>query len=266
MKQQKVLILSIAILGGIFLSLSYVNPYTNEITLANLILQLSGSRDTLVLGSSPQELLAVAMRMMPIYLFEVYAGIDLYRHFCTASVYVFSRFSNRVKWYLKQSVQLLLKTIGFQGLLLLTVFLVSKIRMPIYVDVGGILLLIYHLVIQTLWTYFSTLLINILALFLGSNISFMTVMGIQGIGIVGLGLHRYSQEILKYNPLSYLILGWHYSLVESVDKHLTSPFEFLCLETRIPVLMCICIAVVIVGAVVIDRYDMLVSDAEIGVI
>ena len=96
--------------------------------------------------------------------------------------------------------------------------------------------------------------------------SFIIVMGIQCLGIVGLGVHRYSQEFLKYNPLSCLILGWHYSIVENVDKYLNAPFDFLCIETSISILIGMCVMLVMMGAIVIKKYDILISNVEIGVI
>lgn len=36
----------LAVAGGIFLSIMYVNPYNGSITLSELVLQLSGSRGT----------------------------------------------------------------------------------------------------------------------------------------------------------------------------------------------------------------------------
>ena len=38
-------------------------------------------------------------------MFELYIGVYLYRHFCTASVYVFSRTIHRTRWYIKECLK-----------------------------------------------------------------------------------------------------------------------------------------------------------------
>ena len=92
MKRERIALVTIAVLGGCFLSITYVNPYHHTISLAELVLQLSGSRGNIPMGFSMNELLLLTMRMVPDYLMEMYLGTMLYKHFCTASVYVFSRY------------------------------------------------------------------------------------------------------------------------------------------------------------------------------
>ena len=76
---------------GSLLAFTYINPYNGQITLSELILQLSGSRGEFSLGfSSLPELLSFSSKLLPTFLFELYVGTSLYQHFCTASVYIFS--------------------------------------------------------------------------------------------------------------------------------------------------------------------------------
>ena len=107
-------IIGISVLGGAFLSFMYVNPFGGSITLSDTILQLSGSRGEFPLGTSATELMAFVMRMFPNYIFIMIFGTHLYNHFCTASVYVFTRQANRLVWYRKEVFQLLPYTFGFQ--------------------------------------------------------------------------------------------------------------------------------------------------------
>ena len=77
---------------GSLLAFSYINPYNGQITLSELILQLSGSRGEFPLGfSSLPELLSFSSKLLPSFLFELYVGTSLYQHFFAASVYIFSR-------------------------------------------------------------------------------------------------------------------------------------------------------------------------------
>ena len=67
-------IIGISVLGGIFLSFMYVNPFGESITLSETILQLSGSRGEFPLGTSATELMAFLMRMFPSYIFIMIYG------------------------------------------------------------------------------------------------------------------------------------------------------------------------------------------------
>ncbi|MDE6635998.1 MAG: hypothetical protein K2K09_05255, partial [Lachnospiraceae bacterium] len=73
-----------AVLGGMYLSVMYINPDSGTITLSELILLLTGSGVKFVLGFSYLELAVFAMRLFPAFIFVMYAGIMLYRNFCTA--------------------------------------------------------------------------------------------------------------------------------------------------------------------------------------
>lgn len=74
-------LVSVAVLCGVLLSLAFVNPYSGQVTLSELVLQLSGSRGDLPLGTSLPELLSFSIKMVPYFLFELYIGVYLYRHF-----------------------------------------------------------------------------------------------------------------------------------------------------------------------------------------
>lgn len=157
----------LALIGGLLLSLAFINPYSGNTTLSELVLQLSGSRGEFPLGTSLPELVSLVMRMIPGYVFEIYFGTVLYRHFCTASIYVFSRYPKRLKWYFNE----LLTTGGiaflYQSLLLVTVIFIATLRYQLQIDTAGIILLVYHLLLHMLWLYFITLCVNLLAIRLG---------------------------------------------------------------------------------------------------
>ena len=64
---------------GSLLAFTYINPYNGQITLSELILQLSGSRGEFSLGfSSLPELLSFSSKLLPTFLFELYVGTSLY--------------------------------------------------------------------------------------------------------------------------------------------------------------------------------------------
>lgn len=73
--KKSVPLVSMAVLCGALLSLAFVNPHNGQITLAELVLQLSGSRGDLPLGTSLPELLSFSIKMAPYFLFELYIGV-----------------------------------------------------------------------------------------------------------------------------------------------------------------------------------------------
>lgn len=269
------LVIVIAAIGGIFLSVIYVNPYNSVTSLSEFVLQLSGSRGDLKLGFSMTELVALATRLLPNCVFEAYVGVMFYRHFCTASIYVFSRCTKRGKWYLKEMISLGCSVMAFQVILLLFAIITTVLRYRLVVDYGGILLLIYHFAIQFLWTYLFTILINLLAIRVGSNQSFAIAMIAQTFCIAILGLKEVLNSFLetdiarmnlflKINPVSHLVLGWHSSNVKSIEKVINSPYEGLYLSESMLIYIVGVIFALIVGAIVVKRHDLLILDSEMG--
>lgn len=126
--KKSVPLVSMAVLCGALLSLAFVNPHNGQITLAELVLQLSGSRGDLPLGTSLPELLSFSIKMAPYFLFELYIGVYLYRHFCTASVYVFSRTIHRTRWYIKECLKICGAGILYQVALIGTVIVITCCR------------------------------------------------------------------------------------------------------------------------------------------
>ena len=275
MKNRYRLLFLTAVMGGVYLSLKYINPYGDAITLSELVLQLSGSRGSFALGFSLLELEAFGMCLFPAFIFEVYAGIMLYRHFCTASIYIFSRCPHRMKWYMREVCHLCAAVSVFHILLLAAAVLTVVIRYTILPDSAGIALLVYHFLIQSLWVYIMALLVNLFAVFWGSSTSYAIVVGAQLICIVLLNLMdrlvrasdgRLSYEnILIWNPVSHLVVGWHSSNAESVRQVLTSSYMQADLYHSLIMLLAAGIIITFAGAFVIKKHDLLISDLETGV-
>lgn len=260
--------------GGVYLSVMYVNPYGGVITLSEMILQLSGSRGIFALGFSLPELASFAMCLFPAFIFELYAGIMLYRHFCTASIYIFSRYPHRVKWYLSEACRLGGAVCIFHMLLLTAAILTAVARHTLQIDSAGIVLTAYHFLIHSLWVYIMALLINLLAIFWGSGTAFAAVISAQ-LGCIALLslmdlLVRYSgsrlsyENILIWNPAAHLVLGWHGSKAETVSQVLTSPHMQTDLEDSLFILLLLGTVTTFIGALIVKRHDLLVSDSETG--
>lgn len=266
-KYQNRSILLIAVFGAFFLSIMYVNPYSGTITLSELILQLGGSRGEFALSFSMTELLSFAMRLMPFFVLECYMGIAMYRHFCTASIYVFSRYPNRRKWYWREMISVGGEIMIFQGVLLFITILISMARYQVVVDKAGIILAVYYYIIYAVWVYKITVIINLAALWLGSSTSYAVVLGVQMIEITLLSVtdlwHGYG--MLKYNPISRLVLGWQGSRIESLNHVLLHSYDGLDLNASLLFEVITCGILLAVGSVIVRKHNLLISDSEMGV-
>lgn len=272
MKYRYRLLFWIAAVGGVYLSLWYINPYHGVTTLSEAVLQLSGSRGDFALGFSYSELAAFAMHLFPEFIVELYAGIMLYQHFCTASVYVFSRYPHRVKWYLGEAGRLGGAVCIFNMLLLAVAILTAAIRYEVQMDGAGLMLLAYHFAIHSLWMYAMTLLVNLLAVYLGSSTAYAWVISAQLVCIVLLNLMNLLVKhsggrltygnVLRWNPIAHLVLGWHDRNVESIIPAYASPDIRMDLNGSLMTFFLLGVVVTSAGAFIIKKHDLLVSDVE----
>ena len=126
-----VLIIVIAVLGGAANSLSYINTYEKTITLSSMILQITGSRGDFVLDANILQLWGFFMRMLPMFIMSAVIGIRLYRHFCTASVYVFSRYPRRFRWCMSEAFAMLAASMMFEGSYLFSAIVTAVLRFEV---------------------------------------------------------------------------------------------------------------------------------------
>lgn len=279
-KRKTFVVCLLAVLFGTFLGFYCVNPYSGKIALPELILQLSGSRGEFVLGFSANELLAFAMDMIPGWLLEAFFGIALYRHFCTASIYVFSRCADRKRWYWKEILCVGINVFLFQFILVVSAVIISLVQFEVTINFPGIVLALYHVFLHSLWIYSAIVLVNLIALKAGSSMAFTGVIFAQTFAVAMLGLGQVVDKfypdkvmakalIVKLNPVSNLILGWHDSFIPSVDSALKNFIGIPCtsfhLEYSLVFLVIVNIIILKIGSVIIGKHDLLISDAEMGV-
>ena len=264
MKQYMKIILLVGVLGGIYQAFAYINPYSGTIQLSELVLQLSGSRGEFSLGNSLTELLDFSMRMLPGFIFSAFVGTELYRHFCTASVYVFSRHPHRLMWYSKE-VMVILKSVALvQVIQIGTAIAVTECRYQVIFDAAGIGLLIYHFAIHSLWLFLSTLLINLLAIYIGSDSAYITVIGgqIALITVLTFAKEDTSPIIRIANPISHLVIGWHGSNNALYSQVLRTAYQHLNLNDSLCLMVLLSILIMVIGGVIIKKHDLLISNLE----
>jgi hypothetical protein len=246
----------IAIFFGVFLALEYTGNYIGVFKLSNLIPQLSGSK-----GFRPSwtEMVSLALRFLPGNVLLNFLGIKIYRHFCTASVYVFTRYTKKVRWYLREIIAVAVTCLFFLIVLVASVIAFILIRYDLKFDMAGLQLSLYHIAIHALWLFSMTLLVNIFFILGGSEFAFGIIIGIQSVFLACLhfafnALENASgswlyQTMLAVNPISHLIIGWH-----SVGE----------LKDSVLYMIILALIVTIVGAILVHRKDLILNDIEEG--
>jgi len=266
-------VIILAIICGIILSVVYINPYDGQTSVSSLILQLSGARANFQLGISLNELLAFCTRMVPGFLLELYLGTNMYRHFCTASVYVFSRTGNRFKWYLQECLIIVAFVAAFQMIMPVTAIGITSLRYKVSLDSNGLLLLGIHYVIYVLWVFAMTLLLNILSLSLGCDIAVVLTIGGQCAFITLLSLLRLLEGnpvlyslALKANPVSHLVVGWHTIAIKAISNCVLSTYAEISFLSTFYYMSIVVFSITIAGCIFVCTRDLIVSDAEFGTI
>ncbi len=262
-------ILFVGIFGGLVLAFMFINPYNGNILLSETVLQLSGSMGEFPLMPVFKDLISFTMRMLLDYIFEIYMGIELYRHFCTASVCVFSRTSHRTQWYIKEILEIMVAAFLYQIVKIFSAVIVTYFRYSIQIDRMGIFLLVFHVLVYTMWVFSITLLINIFCIKYGSNNAFIWIGGTQLILTALLELIQIFETNLNFikiflniNPMAHLVVGWHTGEADKYKHLLASPYEGLYFKNTIIMLFGFSVLVVITGMHIVCRHDFLQLDVD----
>ena len=262
----------IGVVCGVLLSFSRVNPYTGQITLHELVFQLSGSRGEFVMGLYYGAMVDFGFLMLPFFLYQFYGGIQLYRQFCVASVYVFSRTTNRVKWYFSEVWGLCKGLVVLQVFLQTTTLLVAALRWNVVWTGEGWILLGVHVLLFTLWTFAMAIGVNLLALVWGSSTGFLVVFALQSAMLAALCMGQGVEPpsplldwLMLLDPVTRLVLGWQSGGIFGLEGVLPAAYgHVLNLSGSLLLVAMMTAAVVVLGLVVIQKKDILVSNLETG--
>lgn len=262
--RRRLWIVPAALLFGVWLSIAYVNPYENTMSLSYLVMQLSGARGNFTMGLNMSELLAFTLRLVPTLVFQACAGISLYRHYCTASVYIFSRIPNRLRWYGRETAALALQALAYQGLILGAVIVTAVLRWEVVPDGAGWQLLACHWLIWSVWTFAFTMGINLLAIYWGSSGGFAALAGLQVVCVsLLIALKPFEEDfallstLKRVNPITCLILCWQTSRFAGGGGGIY-------LADSLALVLLLAAAVAAAGAVIVRRHDLLISDTDGG--
>jgi len=257
------------ILSGGILSIVFINPYDGRILVSEAILQLSGSSGAFPLTPAFKDLISFTIRMLPDYMFELYIGIELYRHFCTASVYVFSRTPNRSRWYIREVLEVAVAVFGYQIIKIFAAMSVTFLRYQIEPDHFGFFLLVFHIIVYSLWVFNVSLLINLISIKYGSNNAFIWIVGIQIFMTALLELVQIFESnltltkiFLNVNPIAHLVVGWHTGTIKELKNSLEVTYIRLDFKVTLVTMLAISIFSVIVGMYLVSQHEFLILNAN----
>ena len=209
---------------------------------------------------------------MPLLFFQIIYGIYIYRHFCSASIYFFSRNINRKKWFLTESFKLYGCTLLYLISMLITGIIVKAFYYDIIWNVEGFIILLYHICIHSLYLFAITLGTNVIAIRFGSSVGFISIMSVNIFFIslyASLGeiisediLYTEYSWLLKINPFAHLIFKVHSSEIDSVDNIINKYGMSFDLNYSILLFGIISIAFLILGCIMCEKHEFIKNNIE----
>lgn len=248
--------------GGIqalfFLSLK------EEVLLSDIILRFGFSEVSINLVY----LIELSIQLLPFFIFQIFFGTVIYQHFCSASIYYFSRCHNRGKWFIKESLKLYGYSIAYPLTMVGIATLIASSTNGILVDQVSLILFFYYLAIHSLWFFITALLMNIFSIRFDSSIGFMVIMGFQlfCVGMLlmweNVSLTNQSTFFLKLNPISHLILSWHNSGNPGLNDRINYLNIDLSLHASILYFFILCLLSVGSGLFIVKRQEWITLNKE----
>ena len=237
-----------------------------ETTLWNIADVLSlGNADT-GFGSSIQ----ILEGMIPFLLFQIMYGVYLYRHYTTACVYYFTRYTRRGVWYLRESLGLLIRTVLYCLLYYLAAMGFLAATVGINTEAGDAWMACQAWLTTALYLFTMTMLMNLLAIQFGGTVGYFAGIILQVLLIASLGLCNeilalppeemanpgLEEALWRWNPISQLVGKWHTEI--SIQNEM-APLNYECSITILIVLICL---VLWFGGVIVKKKEIIANDME----
>lgn len=212
---------------------------------------------------------------IPLLLFQVFYGTYIYRHFCCASVYYFSRCCNRIVWFLKECIQLYCFAFAYLLIFIISGVMVTNLFLKVMVDEGSLYIFAYYMLIYSFFLWFTTMAVNIVGILFTSNVGFVVV---EGFVFFGAAVYTISGEYLmsinalvtdyqwmiKWNLFSHLVFGIHNSRIEELNQFINQKGISFDLNESLLVFIILSIVTMIVGCVVVYYHDFINMEQEKG--
>lgn len=260
-----------SIFFGCFQTLFYLES-SEAISLSDIIFQFSFLKEFI---QTPY-IVDIALRFLPYFVFQMLFGTFIYQHFCSASIYYFSRCGNRITWLLREALSLYCNTLVYLSCLIAGGVITARVTHTVIFDIESLVLLFYYLLIYSFWLYLTALLINVLAVKFNSSTAFIMTAGIETACIFLLTLwekilpldnSKFAGRnliLFKLNPISHLVLSWHSSFYEKLNIKINIYSISYDLNLSAALFMVLSILVTVVGCIIVRRKELIVSNNETG--
>ncbi len=218
---------------------------------------------------------------LPFIVFQILFGTFIYRHYCTASVYFFSRNSNRSRWYVKEMAKLAGFSFMYTAAYMLSCIFMVSMRLDVTIGYESVVLLAAYICLTAMWLYITTGIINIISI-AASNIAGFAIMETIQIVMISLLLIwdkwlplvtsdtvtaemvQHNASFLRLNPVSHIVVAWHSSVIADVDEVINRfNIQYDLLESFTFFIM-ISVITIIIGVQVVKKHDYINSDVDNG--
>ena len=210
------LVLPLVFIRKISMILSDINI---DMPIAELFLQnmFSGSPSRI-----ETNVVMVMFGMVEIVVFNLLFGMYIYRDLYENCIYIFTRQRSRTRWFINRSVQLLLFCLLYVFLFVGITFLLSAIHSDYSIDLMAVKIVILTTILVTLFTYWVTVVVNLVAIKTGSTIAFLscnivlTILSALAVAHEKIPVIKNLSLLLFINPVANVTINWNANLGDNL--------------------------------------------------
>ena len=176
---------------------------------------------------------------------------------------------HRSRWYIREVLEVAVAVFGYQIIKMFAAMSVTFLRYQIEPDHFGFFLLIFHIIVYSLWVFTVSLLINLISIKYGSNNAFIWIVGIQIFMTALLELVQIFESnltltkiFLNVNPIAHLVVGWHTGTIKELENSLEAAYIRLDFKVTLVTMLAISIFSVIVGMYLVSQHEFLILNAN----
>lgn len=154
--------------------------------------------------------------MLPLIFIEIIEGISIYKHYTMGSVYYFIRQKDLKHWYKNESKELFLDIFKICFGYLMLGYIIGALIIGQGFDWQSLCMLLCQCTLFVMYIFIFAMLMNMLSIFLGTEISYVISMGIQLIFVMMILVMENMKGItgdellFRFNPITCITLTWHY--------------------------------------------------------
>lgn len=199
-------------------------------------------------------IIMVMFGLLEITIFNLLFGLHLYHDLYENSIYIFVRQKSRKIWFAKKSVELLILSAIYNFLFIGITFLLCVLYSSQGIDFVAIKIVILTYLLISLFTFWTTLLINIVAMLVGATVSFilnyiiLTFFSVLAINFESVPVINQFPILLKLNPIANVTINWNDGIGSGIQP--TVYFAVLSILTYIA------------GSILISKIDISIENKE----